>query len=110
MKAILKNFGNGNEKDTEKNDEGNAEVIDTVRKDLVVKSKRRIEQLNEYTCNERIIASSFFHVFLLGKAYQKDNGLLPVHHRHLLLQHTGFAGRSHDLIFSCLTRSRGIRI
>ena len=101
LHAILQNFEDDSEmkEGNDKNKEVESNLIEGMRKDIIVKSKRRIEQLSEFSCNEKIIASSFFHLFLLGKGYQRNNGLLPQHQRHLLLQHTGTAGRCHELIF-----------
>lgn len=65
----------------------------------IPESIRRNECLNEFTSNETIISSSFFNVFLLGKAYMSKSSLNKQQKRHLFLQYTGHAARNHDLIF-----------
>lgn len=67
---------------------------------IIEKSKRRVEALCEYTSNEKIISSSFFHIFLLGKAFMSSGPLSPTQQRHILLQYTGIAGRYHEAIFT----------
>lgn len=62
-------------------------------------SKRRLECLNEFTDNEKIIASSFFHIFLLGKAYMTSGSLSNKHRRHIFLQYTRMAGSCQQFIF-----------
>lgn len=120
LKAILKLFHNDDKKSTPKNQpqggeyketEGDsnkekkanaykeAEAEENSDPKPIDMSKRRLECLNEFTSNEKIIASSFFPIFLLGKAYLRDGSLLPSHHRHMMLQYTGIGGSYHDAIF-----------
>lgn len=69
-------------------------------------SVRREDCLNEFTSNEKIIASSFFPIFLLGKAYSTTGGLNRQHKRHMMLQYTGHAGRNHNFIFFLFDQSQ----
>ena len=65
----------------------------------VHQSQRRLECLNEFTSNDKILSSSFFHLFLLGDTYDTSGSLTRKHRRHMLLQYTGHAARNHDFIF-----------
>ena len=82
--------------------------------DAIETSKRRLECLDEFTSNEKIISSSFFHIFLLGKAYMTSGTISTKHQRHMLLQYTGTAGRCHETLFTLFdqkqrhSNSRGI--
>lgn len=65
----------------------------------IKQSKRRLECLNEFTNNERIIASSFFHIFLLGKCFGINGSLSPKERKQVLLQYTGHAASNHSFLF-----------
>ena len=96
IKSVLKIF---HQEDDHLLSKKTKEVEKVPEKNDIEVSKRRLEALNEFTSNEKIISASFFHIFLLGKSYKRDGSLLPANHRHLLLQYTGIAGRCHDLLF-----------
>ena len=101
IQAVLDVFNTDEEKKKRKRhqDKGTEETTANENTNVIETSQRRLECLNEFTSNEKIIASSFPHIFMLGEAYKRDGSLLPTHHRHLMLQYTGTAGRSHEIIF-----------
>lgn len=65
----------------------------------IKQSKRRLECLNEFTSNEKIISSSFFHIFLLGKCFGITGSLSPKERKQILLQYTGHAASHHSFLF-----------
>ena len=120
LQSVLDSISSAYVTDRKKNEHGDLEndpvrikaILDTFESKEVVndnnvkprvqgipQSVRRNEILDEFTCNDIIISSSFPDVFLLGKCYQIKGSLTNKQRRHLLLQYTGNGARNHDLIF-----------